>query len=578
MNNTPFQTLTKLLDPREDLLNGKLTITPVTFPTLTDLQQAVIRDFWEALWHNYLLGKTLCTTVWMDKFEDDQLFNSLIKTLQNSGWIISTVSGNYGQIALNTDKLLEYVSKEELSSVIREHKFSQYLLTYTLSGVNDRVKVNNTYRKTGLIRNGFMKAGNNIFQYDTKTLQNYVKQIAEYEISHLAPSNKDIPYQDMVDLCLLYCSMPNADYSLGVNTSDSRGRSIYSCTGKVFNPIGYKSARSLLVCPEKPLTDSGLKAVYRAIAVLLKANVSTIEEREAFGKNAFINRILPTYTCGKELYEKIWLERLYKNLENPIRWNVPIELDSVASMVQIIGVLVNSHSFMEQTNLTYSGKLHDIWSIEGLNRKQVKACLQPTLYGSGATVEKLWRNGDISFTTEQVSIMLKALYSLLFKAGLDFRNFIMENVKPYSEMKVRIWNDTFSIRCNKFRWDKGEKRVYPILTERNKVSVITREVFLTPDLEQFRRYFITLLIHNLDSQIADYICQHMDWVLPNHDAFIVHPNDVEQCSSIYTKKLYKLYRNRKKILSDYFQSIGIDKTFPEVDNGQIGGFCFTCLK
>ena len=34
--------------------------------------------------------------------------------------------------------------------------------------------------------------------------------------------------------------------------------------------------------------------------------------------------------------------------------------------------------------------------------------------------------------------------------------------------------------------------------------------------------------HNLDSQIADKICDAVRWVLPNHDSFTLSPNDAKE--------------------------------------------------
>jgi hypothetical protein len=509
----------------------------------------------------------------MDRFQDDALFNSLILSLTQKGWITSSVEGNYGQIKIREEKLLEYLSKEELLTIMRAYKFSHYIMTNTQSDTIDRVKVNGVYKPTGLTRKGFMKAGNTRFSLETKILHKYLKRIADYELSNLTPSNKEVTYQEMIDLCMVYSGMEGEEYTLGSNTSDSRGRSIFSCTSKVFNPIGYKSARALLTCPEQPLTVYGYNAVCTAISVLLGFKTYTVESRIKAGESAYLNRYLPGVS-EKDLWKLIWVERLYKGLDDMEHFNVPIELDSIASMIQIIGVLTNNRSFMEQTNLVDTGILQDIWSVEGLTREQVKKYLQPVLYGSGGDIEKLWE--DIPHTEEQKSLMLQALYST-FSSGVDFKNFIMEKVKPTPKMKVKIWNDTFTIECNKFQWDKGEKKVYPVVTG-NKVSSISREVFLTPDLEQFRRYFITLLIHNLDSQIADYVCQHMDWVLPNHDAFIIHPNDADYCSTLYCYKMYEMYEQRKDILSNYFKSIGIEEEFPEVSQEKVDYFNLTCLK
>lgn len=87
--------------------------------------------------------------------------------------------------------------------------------------------------------------------------------------------------------------------------------------------------------------------------------------------------------------------------------------------------------------------------------------------------------------------------------------------------------------------------------------------------------------HNLDSQICNIICENINWVLPNHDAWTIHPNQAEEVREIYTNFMYNLWKNRKKILNDYFQSIGItkeyeEKQYEELDS--ITSFSPYCLK
>ena len=81
------------------------------------------------------------------------------------------------------------------------------------------------------------------------------------------------------------------------------------------------------------------------------------------------------------------------------------------------------------------------------------------------------------------------------------------------------------------------------------------------DLDQFRRYFVTLLIHNLDSQVADSIMSKvMDkygWGIDIHDAFLVNPEAADDVRTWYAQAITDIYDNRASILANYFQSIGI---------------------
>lgn len=61
-----------------------------------------------------------------------------------------------------------------------------------------------------------------------------------------------------------------------------------------------------------------------------------------------------------------------------------------------------------------------------------------------------------------------------------------------------------------------------------------------------------------------------EWIIPNHDAFLVHPTSVVRAKTLYGIKLYNIYRNRHEILQEYLKSIGvecdkIDSKEPELD-------------
>ena len=85
--------------------------------------------------------------------------------------------------------------------------------------------------------------------------------------------------------------------------------------------------------------------------------------------------------------------------------------------------------------------------------------------------------------------------------------------------------------------------------------------------------------HNLDSQVANRICENIDFVLPNHDSFTIHPNDAYDVRKIYTTSMHNIYSNRRKILKDYLASIGIDKKYEEMKHGNaVLEFSPYCLK
>ena len=87
------------------------------------------------------------------------------------------------------------------------------------------------------------------------------------------------------------------------------------------------------------------------------------------------------------------------------------------------------------------------------------------------------------------------------------------------------------------------------------------------------------LKHNLDSQVANKVCENIGFVLPNHDSFVINPNDAYDVRKVYTNAMYRIYKHRHKILKDYFKSIGIEAEYEEMkhDNAVLQ-FSPYCLK
>jgi len=89
-----------------------------------------------------------------------------------------------------------------------------------------------------------------------------------------------------------------------------------------------------------------------------------------------------------------------------------------------------------------------------------------------------------------------------------------------------------------------------------------------PDYKQFKLFMATGLVHNLDSKIADTVCNSVD-TIAIHDAFLCHPLDASKVTAVYTDQLDKLYADRETVISSYRQSIGAigpkaDKAFQKV--------------
>lgn len=346
------------------------------------------------------------------------------------------------------------------------------------------------------------------------------------------------------------------------------------------------------------MNNEAIDAYFLFIAEMLGnfvAGSGNKQDKINCGKKGYIGGLLheldlTTEEGQKDLHENIWLERVYEQLDlclsipsNPntkimrnlatngdtydideeVKPSVPIELDATSSMLQIIGVLLNDKRLMEMTNVI-GDTLEDAWKVSGLVRKKVKSVMTPKLYGSSSAPEVLWKKDKMKFTAKDTALVSKELQTGAFGLANTFKDFIINNCNPSAEMEIKIGDDEFGIYCNKFRnvgemlkayniWDSVDAQYNIILhTDTKKV----------PDLEQFRLFFMTLLIHNLDSQIMDAITEKLmdkyGWGLPIHDAVVCSPAAAADIRIWYGEELVKIHNNRKYILNDYFKSIGIN--------------------
>jgi hypothetical protein len=133
-------------------------------------------------------------------------------------------------------------------------------------------------------------------------------------------------------------------------------------------------------------------------------------------------------------------------------------------------------------------------------------------------------------------------------------------------MNVTIGAESFDIECNRYKHVMDSVVAYTIYdtTSGTYPTIFNVKQVNVPDLEQFRRWFVTGLIHNLDSQVVDSVMSKvMDtygWGLDIHDACIVCPEAAADVRKWYGEELLAIYEARGTILSNYFKSIGITQT------------------
>ena len=574
---------------REQLLVGTCVFPEQIFNLLNvnESEKDVINEFWDALWNSFLRDKNISAIVWSEKLDNEKLFSQLLMHLSKAGWVETRVDNNYATINFNADKLLKWLTQDEINQMKFQHKTGHYRMTKAKSFLHSTVKINNTRMETGLVREGFCKAGNNEFSYDTRYISMYPAEIAHNIDKAYNIGVKEITYNEVVkDLAEYYGKVADT-FTLGNNLIDSRGRSIFQCSKRVFNPVSHKDARASLICPSQKLTKDGFDAIYAAVAELNGYRGKNYEDKVKNGISMYINREMPDIEKMHETHDYsdlhviIWLSRIYDGLDNydeKIGWNIPIELDALASMLQLTAALTNDHEYMRRTNMIGT-QFGDAWSVPYCSRNHVKKAVTPKLYGSNAEPKELWDKNKLSYSQEQLNKISEEIRTGIYANANNFKDFIIGNVQPKARMEVDIWGQKFTIFCNRFKPGRTTEKTYWIYTSaQNLMKKVVHHSGLIPDLDQFKRYFQTLLLHHLDSRIADTICTEMDWVLPNHDAFTVHPNDASKVREIYTRELYKVYKERRKILFHYFSSIGIKDMYPDVGEYEVEGFSPFCLK
>ena len=555
---------------RTDILEGTIEL-PEQILELVGKEEELAKEMFQAIWYNYLKNKNPTnSTYWYDRFEDPKVFNQYVMHLSKSGWITSIVKPkrNWAEFHFNATKLDNYISKEEVEVIRYVQKFQKYVMTDEEHYNEDAnlTKTSKGITDVGLVREGFQKSSHHNFKLDTDVMIKYRNGIVRNVIKGIETMNLDLDiaeYSNVAEGVIdAYIKHSNSSYCMNGSISDSRGRNIFKGLSKIFNPVGFKDARALLIVKPKSLGITGMKEVKLAVAELLGLKAKTKEALVIKAEKAIEKKTLPKVT-DDTLWERIWVERIYNNLDiyNGNNWIVPIEIDFTASILAIEGLLLGDYNYLDLTNIV-GDEIKDAWTIPGVSRKQVKACCTPTLYGSSETVRNLWEHRNLDYTEEQVTLINEELKNGRFKLARLFKDYIIKNVETSKKMTVKVWDDEFTIYPNRFRNVGDYVKKYNIYdSEENRVKSIrhthTKRV---PDLEQFKLYFPTLLAHGVDSQIANKIVAFLEWCIDVHDAFIVHPADANKVRSKAVSLMNEIHNYRDTILSDFFKSTGIELT------------------
>lgn len=339
---------------REQILKGILEL-PAKEQFYSNFTRANIAErMFISMWHAYLHSKaSVNLTYWAQEFTHPVEFNLVLKILSDGNWIVShsIPARNWAEAELNEDKLLEFVSIEELDQVRATYKFAKYTPCFMPSKHATLTRMNGKVKRTGLVRYGLKASASSPFEYDTAYLTKYQEAIVTNTTKGMQKVRERFPemQSDSASYDTVSTAIVNhlleypSTYTMGSNYSDPRGRSVKEGLSKVFNPIGYKDARALLVIPKEYrnlATDKGATAIYLFVAELLGFKGGTPTDKELFGVECYNSRKLHTLDLTveadrKELHENIWIERLYDELDQFYTteehyWSTPVEKDASA--------------------------------------------------------------------------------------------------------------------------------------------------------------------------------------------------------------------------------------------------------
>jgi len=581
------------VDRRTELFNGKYSM-----PRIKDMQSKdskvyrELQHMFDAMWRAYLVKGskgTVSLPYWAQRVKSPKLMNIALQMLSEAGYItVSTrPTQNWSEAKLCKAKILEYVTEKELASIRKQFKWSKYMLTNTEV---DEKCANLTSTKgvvsdTGLYRPGFMKAGKTQFKFDINMMKSYYSEIVELVNYGIEKTLTQYPslrgdlanYSNVGKEVIDYYMLVNSTYNSGNRTSDPRGRDIAGYLSKIGNPVGYKIMRSLLVIAEDKrniATEKGLEAKYLFIAELAGYKAGTVKGKIAYGKQCYNCKWLPDLDLTdekelKELPEAIWLERLYIDIDNYFsidnyRWQVPIELDASASIKSYYGLLLGHRPYLVDCNvIVENGKLNDAWAHNTItNRDQAKSVMR-VLYGSKQPILDMWTDMGIKGTREEALAMENDLTVGQYAPANLMKQFMANHAQMQPEMKLTIWNETFTVQCNKF-YNRGETTIKYDLYDSNSKSIRRihhTEIIKVPNLQQFRVWTSTGLIHHLDSRVMDYTCNIVynasEWCIAIHDAIVVDAEYADLARVTYASQIDKIYSERKQIIQEYFRSINI---------------------
>lgn len=540
---------------------------------INDDDYVVVKDMLLSLYYRYFNNRGATSLLyWIDKFSSQREGVRITMALAKQG-IIDTIveSANYGRLSIRESYILATYSKDEIDTMRREAKLAQYRMTskkQTSSIIGaTKVSLPSGIQATGLLRSGLSKCSSYEFKYDIPMMRKYRTQIvanavkgmkaieAQLRRSLVLPEGYDYEstiiavINDIID-------SPDVAYTLGRLVSDSRGRAIYECLQKIFNPIANKFARALVMHEPSPITPADLDDAYLFIAELISGFNPDISAKTLLGKQYYASRTLPD-VHGDELFELIWVERIYADLDayfldNKHGFTTPIELDFSSSNMVIIGLLLGHAEYVDPTRY--------MWDVPGLSKLHVKKAQTPYVFGSSAPITTLWKKAKLQYTTEQILIMKNEQTNGRFAIANELKDIIIRHCNPSARMKLHVADEHFFVECNRYKNVGDTTKQYVVYdSNSDSMKIVTHTTTVkVPDLEQGKRYFVTGLIHNKDSQIMNSIVKPLSWVIPIHDAGVVKLAEAKLFRATAVVEMTKTAETGPETVYNYLKSINVD--------------------
>ena len=158
-------------------------------------------------------------------------------------------------------------------------------------------------------------------------------------------------------------------------------------------------------------------------------------------------------------------------------------------MLSHMGLLLGDERLLRMTNTLHNEgeELQQPWKVDGLTKEQVKSVYMKKLYGSSQADYELLQDDGIAYTSDDLKVLAEQKRSGGFGIADDFKEFIIRWAKPSEAMRIKVYEDTFEVECNRFK-NVGEYTlrydIYDSIEDKVR-RVAHTKTKRVPDLEQF---------------------------------------------------------------------------------------------